>query len=68
MARITAKRRKALPAKQFGLPSERKYPEDTRGRAIAAKGRATQQLKRGNLSPSQAAQIRARANNVLGER
>jgi hypothetical protein len=34
--------------------------------AANAKARATQQVKAGNLSPSSAAQIRAKANRILG--
>jgi hypothetical protein len=64
--KMTAKRRKKLKKTTFGLPGQRKYPMDTRGRAANAKARATQQVKKGNLTPSQAAQIRAKANKVLG--
>jgi hypothetical protein len=62
---MNAKKRKSLPKSKFGLPAERKYPIDTRGRAANAKARATQQVKKGNLSPSSAAKIKARANKVL---
>ena len=65
---ITAAKRKSLPASSFGMPSQRKYPMDTRGRAVNAKCRATQQVKKGNLSPATAAHIKAKANRVLGEK
>lgn len=34
--------------------------------AVLAKGRATQMVKRGKLSPASAAKIRAKANRILG--
>jgi hypothetical protein len=66
MAILKAKRHNKLPSSKFGLPGARKYPLDTKGRAANAKGRATQQVEKGNLSPAAAAQIKAKANNVLG--
>jgi hypothetical protein len=44
------------------------YPTDTRGRAIAAKGRATQAVKAGRMSSAHAARIKARANRRLGRK
>ncbi len=35
--------------------------------AADAKGRATQQLAKGNLTPEEAAKVRHKANVVLGE-
>jgi hypothetical protein len=64
---MKASTRKALPGSKFGLPAERKYPVDTKGRAANAKGRATQQVKKGNLSPAQAAVIDKKADRVLGK-
>lgn len=49
------------------MPGARKYPMPDRGHAADAKGRATQQVKKGRLSPAQAAGIRAKANRILGE-
>lgn len=68
MADLTAKRRNALPKGDFGLPGARKYPMPDRGHAIAAKSRASQQAKRGNLSKSAEAQIDAKANRILGRK
>lgn len=68
MARLTAAQRKKIPSSEFGQPSKRKYPMPDRGHAVAAKGRATQQEKKGNLSSSAAAEIRARANRILGKK
>jgi hypothetical protein len=64
---MSAKRRKKLPASKFGLPGKKKFPLDTKGRAANAKARATQGVKAGTLSPSEAAQVKARANKVLGK-
>lgn len=66
--KMTADRRRSLPKTEFGLPSQRKYPMDTAGRAANAKARATQQVAKGNLSSSAAARIRAKANRILGEK
>ena len=66
MGHITTVARKHLSAKTFGLPKQRKYPMDTRGRAANAKARATQQVKKGNLSAASAAKIRAKANRIVG--
>src|SRR5262249_14548018 len=64
--KLTAAKRNGFAAAVFGLPSQRKYPLDTPGRAANAKARATQQVAKGNLTPAQRAQIDARANRVLG--
>lgn len=67
MAELKAARRKNLPASEFGMPGERKYPMPDRSHASNAKARATQQVKKGKLSPATAAKIRAKANAILGE-
>jgi hypothetical protein len=65
MAKLTTKQRKALPKSSFGLPATKQYPVNDRTHAVAAKSRASQQLKAGNLTPSQKKQIDAKANAVL---
>lgn len=65
MADLTSKQRNKLPSWVFGIPSERKYPMPDKSHAISAKSRATQQVEKGNLSPSTAAKIKAKANRVL---
>lgn len=65
MAKLTPKRRRNLPKSKFALPGQRKYPVDTKARAANAKGRAKQQLKRGNLSPSGYKRVVAAANKRL---
>jgi hypothetical protein len=67
MGIISAARRKALPSSDFGLPAQGKYPMPDPGHAANAKARATQQVKKGNLTPAQKAQIDAKANRVLGK-
>jgi len=67
MAKLNAADRKRIPASEFGLPGQRKYPMPDRGHAANAKARATQQVKKGRLSPAAAARIRAKANRILGE-
>ena len=65
MAAPTQKQREAMPKSEFGLPSERKYPLDTPGRAINAKARAAQEEAKGDLTPAQEDQIRKRADDTL---
>lgn len=66
--KMTAKRRKKLPKRSFGIPGKRKYPMDTRGRAANAKARATQQYKKGKMSKSTKDKIHAKANRKLGKK
>jgi len=65
VVKLRAKRRNRLKKSQFALPGSRKYPVDTRRRAINAKGRATQQYKKGRISRSTKNRIHAKANKVL---
>jgi len=65
MAKLKAKRRNALPASEFGLPSERKYPMPDRAHAANAKARASQQESAGRITPAQKAQIDAKADRKL---
>lgn len=71
MAKLTAKARKNIKPSKFGIPPKKgqpgKYPMEDAGHAQAAEGRATQQVKKGKLSPAQAAKIRHKAQHVLGE-
>ncbi len=67
MAKLKAAARKKIPSSKFGLPGQRKYPMPDRAHAANAKARATQMVKRGKLSGSEAAEIRRKANRMLGE-
>lgn len=68
MAKLTAKSRKALPAKDFGEPGSRKYPMPDASHAANAKARASGQEKLGMLSSGAKAKIDRKANAVLGKR
>lgn len=65
MGKLSSKQRKALPKSDFGLPGSGKYPMPDKAHAANAKARATQQVKKGNLSSSSKAKIDAKANRVL---
>ena len=67
MATLKAAARNKLPAKEFGLPEERKYPMNDRSHAAKAKGRATQMVDKGKLSPAAASRIRKKADAILGK-
>ncbi len=66
MSKLTAKTRNKLPASKFAGP-DRSYPVDTKGRAVAAKGRATDAVNAGRMSRAEEARIDAKANRVLGK-
>jgi hypothetical protein len=53
--KLTAAKRKAMPPGSFGLPSKKKYPIDTAGRARDALGRVAQ-----HGGPAEKAVVRAR--------
>ncbi len=65
MAELTAKARKKIPKKEFGLPGEKKYPMPDRAHAANAKARASQMEKEGKLSASSKSKIDAKANKIL---
>ncbi len=65
MATPNVAKRKRLAAKDQANP-DGSYPTDTKGRAVAAKGRATQAVKAGRMGKAEAARIDARANRKLG--
>lgn len=65
MAKLSSKSRKHLSSSTFGLPGERKYPMPDRSHAANAKARASQQVKKGNLSESSKKKIDAKANRIL---
>lgn len=64
MAKLTSRRRNALPDSAFAGP-DRSYPVDTRARAANAKARATQAVNAGRMSPATKAKIDAKANRKL---
>lgn len=68
MAKLDAAERNRLPSRDFGLPGKRKYPMQDHEHEVLAKSYATKMVKRGKLSASSAAKIRAKANRLLGEK
>lgn len=64
MARLTTKQRKKLPKRDFAGPG-RSFPVEDKAHARNAKARASQQVKKGNLSRSAKRKIDAKANKVL---
>lgn len=65
MAVLDAAARDKLPKGEFGLPGVRKFPMPDPEHAADAKGRATQQAKKGNLSAAELGKIRAKADKIL---
>jgi hypothetical protein len=66
MAKLTAAARNKLPKSAFAGPG-RSYPVEDRSHAADAKGRAKQQLEKGNLTRGQYDHIVSRANEALRE-
>ena len=77
MAKLTAKQRAKLPAKEFGLPEKARtsdakkesgnYPMPDKDHAVSAKGRAKKQRKAGNLTKEEFDRINRKADKVLDE-
>ncbi len=67
MAKLTTKKRNALPKADFAGP-DRSYPVNDKAHAANAKARATQMEKKGKLSASSKAKIDAKANKVLSKK
>lgn len=67
MAKLTAKARKKLPAKDFA-GAGRSYPVEDKAHARAAKSRASAAENSGRISPSTKAKIDAKADRKLGAR
>lgn len=65
---MKAAKRKSLPKSEFGMPKERKYPVDTKGRARAAKSRASEMEHKGKISKSTETKIDRKADTKLGKR
>jgi hypothetical protein len=65
MAKLTTKARNKLPASDFALPKERKYPLNDKNHAKNAKSRASEMENKGTISRSTEKKIDAKANRVL---
>jgi hypothetical protein len=65
MAKLDAKKRNALPAKDFAEPKERAYPIEDKAHARNAKARASQAVHAGRMSKAEEAKIDEKADAVL---
>lgn len=75
MAKLTAKKRTKLPAKDFGLPEKARssdakketgnYPMPDKGHAISAKGLSRKQRQAGKLTKDEFDRINRKADKVL---
>ena len=75
MAKLNAKQRAKLPAKEFGLPEKARsedarkesgnYPIPDEGHAISAKRLSAKQRKDGNLTKDEFERINRKADKVL---
>ena len=65
MGLLDTKQRTALPKSDFGEPGKRAYPMPDKTHAVDAKGRATQAVNAGRMSPSTAKKIDAKANKII---
>ncbi len=65
MAKLTVRKRKDLPKKDFGLPGKKAYPMPDKEHARLAKSGASRAEKVGNITSAQKKKIDAKANRVL---
>ena len=65
MAELTEAKRDKEPKSDFGLPEERKYPMPDKSHARNAKARASQQVKKGNLTSAEKKKIDSKADKIL---
>jgi hypothetical protein len=65
MSKLTHEERKHLSAKEFGLPSKRKYPMEDKAHARNAKARASMAEHEGRISKSEEEMIDRKANRKL---
>lgn len=67
MPKLSAKSRDKLPAKDFALPKERKYPVENASHARNAKARASEMEAKGRISKSTEKRIDAKADAKLSK-
>ena len=65
MAELDAAKRNKLPAEDFAEPGKRAYPIEDKAHARNAKSRASQAVKAGRMSKSEAGKIDKKADAVL---
>jgi len=66
MAKLSTKKRDALPKQDFGEPGKRAYPMPDKSHAANAKARASQAVNAGRMSKSTEEKIDAKADRKLG--
>jgi hypothetical protein len=65
MGELSTKKGDSEPKSDFGLPEERKYPMPDKSHARNAKARASQQVKKGNLTSGEKSKIDRKADRIL---
>jgi hypothetical protein len=65
MAKLTTRKRKSLPKKDFGLPGKKAYPMPDKEHARLAKSGASRAERIGNITSAQKKKIDAKANRIL---
>jgi hypothetical protein len=65
MAKLNARQRDNLPAKEFAEPEKRAYPIENKAHARNAKARASQAVKAGRLSKAEERRIDRKADDIL---
>lgn len=68
MAELDQRARDKLPAKDFAEPDKRAFPIQDKAHARNAKARASQAVKAGRISKSEAAKIDRKADAVIKPR
>lgn len=63
--KLTAKKRRAIPKSEFGMPKERKFPMEDKSHARNAKSRASEMEHKGKISKSTESKIDRKADKVL---
>ena len=67
MAKLSSGDRNGLPTSDFGLPGRKAFPMPDKSHARDAISGASRSLNVGNITPTQAAQIKAKARSILGK-
>jgi hypothetical protein len=67
MAKLTSSDRASMPKSDFGLPGRKAFPMLDKNHAREALSGASRALNVGNITPDQAAKIRAKAKSILGK-
>lgn len=68
MAKLTTKQRAGLRPSTFAIPSRRGWPMPDKSHARFALTQVSRSLRKGNITPGQAATIRSKASGILGKR